>query len=347
MRVTIIFMLPSGRYLVTGGTGFIGSALVRALVHQGCSVRILDNHSRGALRRLEGVLDKVEIIEGDIREASVVQKACKGIENVFHLAFINGTEFFYSKPDLVLDVGVRGMLNILDAASAHGVSNFVLASSSEVYQNAAQIPTEETAPLIVPDPLNPRFSYGGGKLISELLALHYAKKIERVTIFRPHNVYGPDMGTEHVVPQFILRLLETKSEEPFAIQGSGKETRAFVYVDDLVAGVLKVLEQGEHRGIYHVGTQEEISIESLAVQIAKAMGRFIRIKTGALTPGSTPRRCPSIAKLQKLGYEPKVSLQEGLSKTIKWYRDNAALLAKEPQHAKNNRSKRNPTLSAT
>ena len=134
-------------------------------------------------------------------------QAAAGVDEIHHLAYVNGTEFFYSAPELVLDVGVRGMINVIDACRANSVGTLVLASSSEVYQTPPHTPTDETAPLVVPDPLNPRFSYGGGKIISELMAINYGRKdFERVLIFRPHNVYGPDMGFEHVIPQFCRRL---------------------------------------------------------------------------------------------------------------------------------------------
>ena len=132
------------------------------------------------------------------------------------------------------------------------------------------MPTDETAPLLVPDVTNPRYSYGGGKIISELMAINYGRKyFERVLIFRPHNVYGPDMGWEHVIPQFALRIKDGAAKHPagklpFEIQGNGEETRSFCYVDDLVAGVMVMRDKGEHLGIYHVGTTEEMSIADVA-----------------------------------------------------------------------------------
>ncbi len=195
------------RILVTGGSGFIGSALVKALLKDGNAVRVLDDNSRGAPRRLADVQKDIEFIAGDIRDAATVHAAVRGVDEVHHLAFVNGTEFFYSAPELVLDVGVKGMVNVIDACRAANVRRLVLASSSEVYQTPPQVPTDESAPLIVPDPTNPRYSYGGGKIISELMAINYGRKFfDRVLIFRPHNVYGPDMGFEHVIPQFALRL---------------------------------------------------------------------------------------------------------------------------------------------
>src|SRR6185503_14674003 len=222
-----------------------------------------------------------EFVAGDIRDAAQVEKATQGMEEVHHLAFVNGTEFFYSQPDLVLDVGVRGMVNVIDACRKHGIGTLVLASSSEVYQTPPKVPTDETAPLTIPDPLNPRYSYGGGKIISELMAINYGRKhFDRVLIFRPHNVYGPDMGWEHVIPQFALRLkraaaLHKSGKLPFEIQGDGKQTRSFCHVDDLVRGVMVMRAKGEHLGIYHIGTTEEITVADLAARVAAHAGRDI------------------------------------------------------------------------
>ncbi len=317
------------RILVTGGSGFVGSGLVKALVRAGHSVRVLDDNSRGSPRRLAEVAKDIEFVAGDIRDAAQVEKTTQGMDEVHHLAFVNGTEFFYSQPDLVLDVGVRGMVNVIDACRKHGIGTLVLASSSEVYQTPPKVPTDETAPLAIPDPLNPRYSYGGGKLISELMAINYGRKyFNHVLIFRPHNVYGPDMGWEHVVPQLALRLNESARKQPsgtlpLEIQGTGKETRSFCFIDDLVAGVMVMREKGEHLGIYHVGTMEEVTIADLAHRIAGVYGREITLVAGKPAPGGTARRCPDISKLAKLGYKPRVPLSEGLKPTLDWYRQNA------------------------
>jgi len=319
------------RILVTGGSGFIGSALVKALLRAGHTVRVLDDNSRGSPRRLKDVEKDIEFIAGDIRDAGTVERAAAGQDEVHHLAFVNGTEFFYSQPELVLDVGVRGMVNVVDACRKNNVGTLVLASSSEVYQTPPQVPTDETAPLSVPDPLNPRYSYGGGKIISELMAINYGRKFfERVLIFRPHNVYGPDMGWEHVIPQFALRVKKLGAQPPgsrlpFEIQGTGEETRSFCYVDDLVAGVLTMRDKGEHLVIDHIGTMDEVSIADLAQHVAHQAGREIELVPGAPAPGGTPRRCPDISKLAALGYKPRVSLQAGLALTLPWYWQNMRL----------------------
>jgi nucleoside-diphosphate-sugar epimerase len=317
----------SRRYLVTGGAGFIGSAIVRRLLADGASVRVLDDYSRGSPRRLAVLSKHIESMSGDVRDSAAVDRACAGVDSVIHLAAVNGTEFFYSKPETVLEVGIKGMLNVIDAAIHHDVAELVVASSSEVYQTPDQVPTAEDAGLSIPDPLNPRYSYAGAKIASELLAVNYGRKhIARVLIFRPHNVYGPDMGEEHVIPQLTLRLLELAHGRPgpvdLPIQGSGNETRSFVFIDDLVEGVACILDRGEHMNIYHVGTQDEMTIAELARRIAAACGIAVRLVPSAPAAGGTPRRCPDISKLARLGYEPRVSLDAGLAKTIAWYRDN-------------------------
>ncbi len=326
--------MSNRKVLITGGSGFIGSGLVKALVKSGAQVRVLDDNSRGQPRRLAEVEKDIEFICGDVRDAGAVDNAAEGVDEVHHLAFVNGTEFFYSRPDLVLDVGVRGMVNVIDACRKQDIGTLILASSSEVYQTPPHVPTDESAPLSIPDPLNPRYSYGGGKLISELMAINFGRKyFERVLIFRPHNVYGPDMGCEHVVPQFALRLKTLADAQPsgrlrFEIQGSGQETRSFCFIDDLVAGVMVMRDKGDHLGIYHVGTSEEVAIGELARRVARAAGRDIELVTGALQAGGTMRRCPDISKLAKLGYKPRVPLDAGLKPTLDWYWTNAALAPK-------------------
>jgi nucleoside-diphosphate-sugar epimerase len=315
----------SGRfYLVTGGTGFLGSALVRRLVGDGAQVRVLDNNSRGRASRLEDLEGRFDYVEGDIRDAAVVERACAGIDVVCHLAFVNGTEFFYTKPDLVLDVAVKGMTNVIDGAIGQGVPELMLMSSSEVYQQPDRVPTDETVALTIPDCLNPRYSYAAGKLISEVMAVNYGRRhLERVTIVRPHNVYGPDMGEEHVIPQFVARLkaLQTHPTDPipFPIQGTGLQTRSFVFVEDFIDGVALVLERGEHLGIYHVGTLEEVSIETLAHLVAGHYGRPIEIVPGRPADGGTTRRCPDITKMTKLGYRPRFTLRDALPGVVRWY----------------------------
>jgi nucleoside-diphosphate-sugar epimerase len=317
-------------YLVTGGTGFIGSALVRRLLADGDRVRILDDASRGAERRLADLAGRYELVIGDVRDPECVFRAVEGVDAVHHLAFINGTENFYDHPDRVLEVGAKGIINVVDACRAHGVGELFVASSSEVYQTPPRVPTDEAVPLVVPDLMNARYSYGGGKLFSELYAVHVAgRHLARVVIYRPHNVYGPDMGWEHAVPQLANRLRLLADRQPrgtiaFPIQGDGSETRSFCFIDDFVDGLAVMQERGEHLNVYHIGTEDEISIRDLVGRIAQVLGRDVEIRPGALRPGSTARRCPSIAKLAALGYRPRVPLDEGLAATCDWYFAHAA-----------------------
>ena len=131
------------KYLVTGGSGFIGSALVKKLLNEGHSVRVFDNNSRGNLRRLESVMDQIEFVEGDIRDLAQVEDACKDIDAVCHLAFVNGTKFFYELPELVLEVGVKGMMNILDACIAHSIDDITMKMIQINQNNMLKILSEQ------------------------------------------------------------------------------------------------------------------------------------------------------------------------------------------------------------
>lgn len=313
------------RVVVTGGGGFIGAHLVKRLVRDGWDVAVVDTMVRGDVGRFAEVADDVDLVSCDVRDQQALERAFEGAQVVMHLAAINGTENFYKRPELVLDVGLRGALAVVNAGRAAGVPDLVVASSAEVYQTPPMVPTPETVPLMLPDSLNPRYSYGGSKIVSELIAFDYAQDHYRsVQVFRPHNVYGPDMGFKHVVPQFILRAAAGLDERggqvvPFDIQGDGTETRAFCYVDDIVTGVLTMYEHGGHREVYHIGNDEEVSIGELASRVGTAVGVELDVRPGAAAVGGTPRRCPDITKMRGLGYEPTVSLDQGLEQTVGWY----------------------------
>lgn len=317
------------RVVVTGGGGFIGAYLVKRLVRDGWDVAVVDTMVRGDASRFAEVADHVQLFTCDVRDEAALERAFAGAQVVMHLAAINGTENFYKRPELVLDVGLRGALAVVNAGKTAGVPHLVVASTAEVYQTPAVVPTPETIPLTLPDSLNPRYSYGGSKIVSELIAFNYARDhYDRVQVFRPHNVYGPDMGWKHVIPQFISRAASADASEsgaavPFEIQGDGTETRAFCYVDDIVDGILAIYAKGKHREIYHIGNDEEIAIIDLARRVGVAMGLELDIQLGESAIGGTPRRCPDITKMRSIGYEPKVDLNEGLRRTVAWYLEHS------------------------
>jgi nucleoside-diphosphate-sugar epimerase len=317
------------KYLVTGGLGFIGAPFVRELVRSGNDVRILDNSSRGSSERLADVASSVEVLIGDIRNPGVVDRAVDGVESVCHLAYVNGTRYFYERPAYVLDVGVKGIVNVLDACIRRNVPELILASSSEVYQTPPRVPTPETVPALIPDIRLPRYSYGGGKIISELMAINYGRAyFERVVIFRPHNVFGPDMGWEHVIPEFVSRLCRqspnpTSAAVDFPIQGDGSQSRAFIFIEDFIRGLMIVLERGDHLEVYNIGTENEIRMAELAARVAALLNVEIRLVPGPRAEGGTQRRCPDTSKLRQLGFSPTWSFDDSLRQTVRWYRDNA------------------------
>lgn len=313
------------RVLLTGGSGFVGAGLAAELVGAGHLVVAFDNNSRGSKERLARFGDAVEFVEGDVRDLDAVRRATKGCEVVWHLAYINGTRYFYERPDDVLEVGVKGTVNTIDAALEAGVRRYVLASTSETYNEPAKVPTDESEPLKIPDILNPRFSYGGGKIACELLTQHLARPrgLETV-IFRPHNFYGPDMGHEHVIPEIVRRIVDltdglTKTSVDLPIQGDGSQTRAFCFVTDGARGAFLAGEHGASGEIYHIGTDHELPIRDLVTMIGAALGVDVTIVPGELRTGGTSRRCPDITKVRALGYEPQVSLEDGIAVTAHWY----------------------------
>jgi nucleoside-diphosphate-sugar epimerase len=267
-----------------------------------------------------------------IRDAETTARAVEGVDCVAHLGAINGTRFFYEQPELVIDVAIRGTLNVIDACRRHGVRHLVVASSSEAYQSPDVVPTPENVPLVVPDVLNPRYSYGGSKLAAELIAFNYGRTgFDRVVVFRPHNVYGPDMGFEHVIPELSLRAAAAiaasapRGPVRFPIKGDGRQTRAFIHIDDFTDGLVTVIERGEHLNVYHIGNPEEVSIETLAQLIFRQFDREPNFDYEPAPAGETRRRCPDIGKLQALGFAPRIALAQGLPGVVAWYRANSDL----------------------
>lgn len=307
---------------VTGAGGFIGAYLTRQLLRQGHEVVAIDNFVRGRESRLDALEGEIRPANLDVRDTDALTAIFKGLDAVFHLAAVNGTENFYTRPQLVLDVGVRGAIAVSEACIAAGVPDLVVASSAEVYQTPAVVPTPEDIDMIIPNSLNPRYSYGGSKLISELIAFNYCRdKLDKVQVFRPHNVYGPDMGWKHVIPQLIekCQIAAADGTGRVELQGDGSETRAFCFVDDVVDGIVAMWENGDTMNVYHIGSMEEVRIRALAELVAGSVAGAVELVPGPAAEGGTPRRCPDIAKMRAIGYEPKVTLAEGIARTAEWY----------------------------
>ena len=290
--------------------------MLMQLLKNGHKVLVYDNNSRGSLNKISNIKNNISFIKGDIRDRAKLFKNLRNVDAVVHLAYINGTKYFYTKADLILDIAVKGLVNVIDGCIKNKIKEIYLASSSEVYQTPLKIPTDENEMLKIPDVFNPRYSYGGGKIITELMGIHYGKKFfKKMVIFRPHNVYGKDMGNEHVVPEFINRFKKLKRKQ-FKIQGSGQEIRSFIHIDDFISAFELIVKKGKHLNIYNIGTSEKVRIKELAYKIAKIVDKKIILKKSKLQKGGTKIRLPDISKIRKLGFKPKFDLNKGLTEVI-------------------------------
>ena len=310
------------KILVTGAGGFIGRSLVNFLSKDKKNLIIaLDNNFRGSLKKINK-LKNVKKVKVNILNEKEIKPYFKGVSTCFHLAAINGTKNFYNYPKKVLETGVEGTLNVVKQSLSNNLKEFIFFSSSEAYQKPKNIPTTEMEELKVPDVFNPRLSYGGSKIIGELITINYLKKTKlKYKIIRPHNVYGPDMGDDHVLPELITKIRRKKKNKKITIKifGSGNESRSFIYIDDAINGIFKIYKKGKKNSIYNLGTNQEIKIKYLIKQLGIILNKKIIIKPDALHRGSVSRRCPNVEKLTNLGHKNIFSLFEGLKRTIKFY----------------------------
>lgn len=306
------------RILVTGGSGFIGSALTVNFIKKGYLVKVLDDGSRGRLRRLESFKSEFEYIDADIRDRQAVSRASKDIDVIFHLAFVNGTANFYSKPAEILDIGIEGMYSILNAANENGIEQFFLASSSEVYQVPDRFPTPVDVPLVVPDVSNPRYSYGLAKILQEFLLTHAAPKILRKIVFRPHNIYGPDMGNMHVIPELFEKVRDSRDGN-LILKGNGSHSRSFCYIEDFVQAINIILESNIQKETFNIGTLEEVTVLNLARQIMAELSCNLNVEFTETPPGETSRRVPDISRIQSMGFSQNINLEAGLKLYDSWF----------------------------
>ena len=319
------------KVLITGGAGFIGYHLSKFLYDKGYQVTICDNLFRGKMdddfkRLIEQ--KNVIYINCDLTNFKEFEKIDKDYDSVYHLAAINGTKFFYEIPHKVLRVNVLSVINVLDWFITTKCKKIIFPSSSEAYAGTMAIskipiPTPEEVALTIEDVNNERRSYAGSKIAGELFFINYAKKYKfEMAIVRYHNIYGPRMGHEHVIPQFIHRIL--KEEKPFKIFG-GKENRAFCYVDDAIKATELVMQSNKtNMEIINIGNdKEEIKIIDLAKKLFTISGYKAKIVTEEAPKGTVIRRCPNIEKLKKLtNFSPRFNLDYGLKKTYEWYKNN-------------------------
>lgn len=301
------------KYFITGADGFIGRWTTRKLRAAGHEVVATDNNWRYPnihapsnfldVRNVEAVKILLDYTKPDV---------------VLHMAAINGTKNFYDIPEVVLEVGLKGALNIVEGCEYAGIKHLVMFSSSEVYQTIKEEKADESVPFSIPEPSNPRYSYAISKMASEVLAIHSG--VNRVSIVRPHNVYGPESGDKHVIPQFIERAKRHREGTPFLVQGDADQTRAFCYIDDFIDGLLRVIEHGVDREIYHIGTEDERTIASVAIDVCRGVrGYTPTLEFGGGAAGGPARRCPDTRKLQSLGWSQQVEWSTGLLNTIKAY----------------------------
>jgi len=260
------------------------------------------------------------VINGDVTKIDDWKKIPKDIEFVFHLAAINGTRYFYEIPDKVIDVNVQGTLNCLNWLKDSNVKKMFFASSSEVYGLPKNFPTSENEPLMIPNSTNPRFSYSSSKIIGETITINFAKKYGiKYSIGRFHNVYGPKMGFEHVMPEFIRMCVKN---EKFIMKGSGEETRCFCYISDAIDGIMLLADHPKAENeIFNIGTNDEITINYLIEFLSRFHGKKIEPIKEEFDGAGTSRRVPDISKITKLGYTPEIFLEEGFKKTYDWYKE--------------------------
>lgn len=316
------------RALITGGAGFIGFHVGRRLAKQGHDVVLLDSLVRG--RRdadLEALLSlpNVQIVVGDLEDSAVVEGLTGSFDRVYHLAAIVGVQHVTNDPGRVLRVNARTTLNVLDFAKERRCSELFFASTSETYAWTAQvtdipIPTPEGVPLAVDSIGNRRASYALSKIFGEMALVHgLAESGTSLVCGRFHNVYGPRMGTAHVVPELYLRMRSER--RPVRVPESTAK-RAFCYVDDAVDAVELLLRTGA-AGIFNIGNdQEEVEIGTLARMIADIAGLSANDLDLDRSHPTIPRRCPDISRLRDVGFAPRVSLRPGIRSTLEWYMRN-------------------------
>lgn len=312
------------KVLVTGGAGFIGSRVVEKLVEREASVSVLDNFQTGKKSNLSKVKDSVEITTGDCRNDKDAFRACKKKDVVMNLAArVEGIEFNKTHQATMMSENMLTGAVMIEAARKAMVERFLVVSSACVYPRNCSVPTKEAEGFLdEPEPANG--GYGWAKRMNEKLGEYYAQEFGmKVGIVRPYNCYGPrdhfKPQPTHVVPALISRVFN--GENPVKVWGSGKQTRAFLYVDDLAEGMILGIEKYPVPDPINLGTDEEISIKELVEKIIKLSRKNLKTEFDTTKPDGSMRRNSDNSKAkEKIGFTANVSLDSGLQKTMEWYR---------------------------
>lgn len=315
------------RVLITGGSGFVGFHLATALAARGeREITLADNHSRGPRdAEVDELLKnpRVHLLELDLADPASYAKLGTGYDEVYHLAAVIGVRNVLERPWDVVRVNALATVYLLEWFRAGGAKKFLFSSTSEAYAwtrlfHDLPVPTPEDVPLSLTDVRLPRSSYAGSKIFGELAVAHACAGLPHV-IVRYHNVYGPRMGWQHVVPEIMMRLKQ--GENPLRVF-SPTHTRAFCYIDDAVRATISCMESKEaDEGTFNIGNdQEELPVRELVGTIMHTLGCVVPTVEEEAAYDPILRRCPDVSLLRtKLGYEPLVSLSAGLEKTAAWY----------------------------
>jgi len=301
--------------LVTGGAGFIGSNLVKLLLNEGHSVKIIDNFSTGYAKNLEFFKNDIEIFEGDIRDRDFCMKKTKNIDIVFHMAANIGNVKSLKNPQEDSEINVIGTLNMLEAAKENKIMKFVYSSSAAIFGEL------KSDTIIEEHPLHPDSPYGVSKLSGEKHVECYSKLFDFKSIcLRYFNVYGINQRYDeygNVIPIFMHRIQNGKK---LIIFGDGTQTRDFVNVFDVARANLYVAEKVETNEVFNLGTGTSMSINNLAKFMSDICSVDNIIEYQKPRKGEVKHCRANISKLKSIGYYPSVPLQEGLKEYIEWYK---------------------------